>query len=369
MRRAGLIRARGDTASADALWKAVEMAVARDGRPGVRLVYLRDVWNVVATQNIEGNAYVDILRQQADLARLHGEWAYEWYARQDLASRLGERGMPGQAIPEFDRIVEIADSVGIKSFRTQALYRRGRYLRQLGRFVEAESDLVRAVEVGEMGESPYRLAEAYHNLFHLYDNMGRVPAAVQAVDRFVETIGPLRHSPLRMTAWLDAGELRWKVGWHAAANEAFSSAVGVVDEHDEYHNFAGEFFERTGDLASARAYFRRGVVAVGDAARSVRYLSLAGLTRVFLAMGQLDSARVAARAHDAAITGQADTPLVPEVLVLEGKHEEAIQVGEEWMRRRLAGGSPRAIAGWRSSEGAPASGAGRQYGSPDESRR
>jgi len=116
-----------------------------------------------------------------------------------------------------------------------------------------------------------------------------------------------------------------------------------VNEHDEYHNFAGEFFERSGDLALALDYYRRGVEASGGAAVSVRAQNLAGLTRVLLALGQLDSAEVVARAHDAMITHPSDTPLLPDILVGQGRFSEAIQTAEEWMQHRVAGGSPRAI--------------------------
>jgi CHAT domain-containing protein len=208
---------------------------------------------------------------------------------------------------------------------------------------EAETDLLRSVEVAGDGDSPYFLAEAYHNLFHLYDDAALESRAVEYVDRFVETVQPLEHSPLRMTAWLDSGELRWKLGWHAAAFEAYSAAVNVVNEHDEYHNFAGEFFERNGNLALARDYYRRGIEAGGGAAISVRAHNLAGLTRVFLALGQADSAEVMARAHDAMITEPADTPLLPGILVEQGRFGEAIRTAEEWVQHRVAGGSARAI--------------------------
>ena len=344
MRRAGLMRSRGDTVASDALWRAVQVAVQRDGRSGMRLIYLRELDNVVDTRNVVGNVYDDVLRRQADLALAEGAWVYEWYARKALANRLGDQGTPSQAMPEYDRIVVIADSVGVASFLANSFYSRGRYLRRLGRLSEAEADLLRSVEVATGGDSPYFLAEAYHNLFHLYDAAARIEEAARAVNHFVETVQPLYHSPLRMTAWLDSGGFRWKTGWHAAANEAYAAMVAVIDAHDEYHNYAGDFFERTGDLGLARDYYRRGAEADWGAAVSVRALNLAGLTRVFLALGQLDSAEVMARAHDAMIVEPSDPPLLPDILVSQGRASEAIRVSEEWARHRLAGGSAHAIS-------------------------
>lgn len=343
MRRAGLMRSRGDTASADALWRAVQVAVQRDGRPGMLLIYLRALDSVLDTRNTPGNELDVAIYQSADLARSYGAWVYEFYARYTLAMRLTDRGEPLAALPHYDRIVQIADSVGIARYQTRAYYKRGRALSSIGHFTEAESDLLRAVDVGVDAESDYYLAEAYHNLFHLYDGAGRLSEATRAVDNFVQAGRPLRHSPLRMTALLDAGEIRWKLGWHAAADEAFSAAIAVVDEYDEYHNYAGEYFERTGDLESAREYYERGVAAAGKSAISVRSQSLAGLTRIFLAMGQLDSAEVYARAHDEAMTESSGTLLLPEILTLKGEFTEAIHLAESWTRHRIAGGSVQAI--------------------------
>jgi CHAT domain-containing protein len=341
LRRAALILGRGDTVAAEALWMAVAAAMERDGRPGLRLVYLRELDAFVGTSNTPGSPFDEVLREQAELARAHGEWEYEWSGRYTLAMRLTDRGEPLAALGHYDRVVALSDSISIPRRQVQAYYKRGRALRSLGRLESAESDLLRAVVLGRDIESPYYRAEAYHNLFHFYDDSGRASEAGDAVNRFADAVAPLRHSPIRMTAWLDVAGFRWKQGWHAAAREAFLEAVSVVDEYDEYHNYAGAYFERVGDLELARRYYQRGVEAGGLAAEGVRSASLGGLTRVLLATGQVDSAAVVARKHDAAISGPTATPLLPEILMQKGERNEAIQMAEDWVQHRRAGGAAR----------------------------
>ena len=341
MRRAALILSRGDTATAEALRRAIVAAIERDGRPGLRMMYLRELRALVGTSNTPGNPLDDVLRAQAELAREYGEWEYEWAARYGLAMRLTDRGEPLAALGHYDRVVAISDSVDIPLRRAQAYYKRGRALRSLGRFERAESDLMEAVAAGLKAESDYHLAEAYHNLFHFYDDSGRYSAAEVTVNHFADAVEPLRHSPLRLTAWLDVAEFRWKQGWHAAANEAFLEVVSVVDEYDQYHNYAGAYFERVGDLEMARRYYHRGAEASERSAGDLRSASLAGLTRVLLATGQLDSAEVVARRHDNAITALSATPLLPEILMRQGKPEQAIRIAADWAQHRLTGGAAR----------------------------
>ena len=63
----------------------------------------------------------------------------------------------------------------------------------------------------------------------------------------------------------------------------------------------------------------------------------------FLVLGQLDSAEVMARAHDAILVEPSDPPLLPDILMSQGRASEAIRVAEEWARHRYAGGSAHAI--------------------------
>ena len=337
MRRAGMIFLEGDTASAVELRKAVASAVSRDGRPGVRLQYLRErdaplgIWE----SRTEGRPESNLLRL-ADFAQENGAWNDEWQARHSLGMRLSGWGEPLRAIAEFGRAIAIADSVGLPRLQAQSHYKRGRVLGDVNRRAEAEVDLKFAVAVAQASASAYYVAEAWHNLLQMYFDAGRLEDALYAAEKFLEAAEPLKHSPLRWAAHFMAGEVRWKLGWHAAANEAFETAVAVIDEHEENHNYAGEFFERQGDLARAREYFQRGVRAFGGGADYVRAENWAGLARVYLELGQLDSARVAAEAHDSEIRTERAVPLLPRVLAEQGQLEEAVELSSRWAERQLS---------------------------------
>jgi CHAT domain-containing protein/Tfp pilus assembly protein PilF len=336
MRRAGMLFLSGDTAAAVELRRAVAAAVERDGRPGVRLHYLRERDTPLGTWEYrgEGRPETNLIRL-ADFAREHGAWNFEWQARFSLGMRLAGWGEPEQAVEAFSRAIALADSVDVPGLRTRSYYKRGRVLGDLGRRAEAEADLRLAVAISYQTASQYYVADAWNNLVSMYFDAGRLEEALEASERFLEEAEPLRHSPLRWAAHLMAGEVRWKLGWHASANEAFERAISVIDEFEEYHNYAGEFFERQGDLARAREYYRRGVEAFGGGAESVRAQNWAGLARIFLELGEPDSALAAARSHDAEIRWERGVPLLPLVLAEQGRLREAVKSSEEWAQGRL----------------------------------
>jgi CHAT domain-containing protein len=104
--------------------------------------------------------------------------------------------------------------------------------------------------------------------------------------------------------------------------------VEVVDYQERFHYWAGEYFERIGDLSRAVEYYRRGI------RRDPQELSLnlGGLARVFEALGQPDSATAAARAHDSVMSNQLDYPLLPPMLARGGRIAEAIATATAWVR-------------------------------------
>ena len=153
----------------------------------------------------------------------------------------------------------------------------------------------------------YFLAEAYHNLAHVYEGLGRMAEAARTVDRFIELTRPLQHAQPRMMSLHDGGLIRWKAGWPAAAHAAFAEMVRVVDEQERGHHWAGEYFERIGDLPRALLYYRKGAALDLEE----RSLNLAGLARVYQDLGLTDSAEVAARAHDSVMSNQLDVPMLP----------------------------------------------------------
>ena len=339
MRRAGLSLARGNVAGAEGLRRAVQQAVERDGRPGVRFAYLRELDAFTNVPAMMLGSMDALMRARAELAREHGSLLDEWQVRYTLGMRLTNRGEPLAALVELDRAVELADSMGVPGNQIRSLYKRAAAFVRAGRRAEAEHDLLRAVELIPLDGSPYNEAETWHGLLHLYDDDSRLDEALGASDRFVTAAERMPHSPLRMSAWLDAGELRWKARQHAAADEAFRGMVRVVDDFDEYHAYAGQYFERVGSLDAARDYFERGARSSARSADGNRSLNWAGLARVYTALGALDSAEVVARRHDAAVLIHSSAPVLPALLVERGLAEEAAETAGEWARRRLEAGA------------------------------
>ncbi|NNM07067.1 MAG: CHAT domain-containing protein [Gemmatimonadetes bacterium] len=340
MRRAGMAFLRGDTSAAVALRQAVAAAVDRDGRPGIRLAYLYELDGPLGRwEEPAEDSWARPARRLAEFSQEHWAWNYEWQARYALGMRLSDRGEPLLAVQELTRALAIADSVDVASLQAQSYNKRGRALGKLGRWDEAGEDLVRSIDHAVASESPYRIAEAWHNLYQMHHDAGHLLKALEAGDRFLEAADHLIHSSLRWAAHLAAGEIRWKLGWHAAANEAFARAVSVIDDHRECHNYAGDYFERQGNLAKAKDYYGRGTQAYGGAAESVRHLNWAGMVRVYLELGQVDSARVAAAAHDENLAGERAIPLLPWILSREGRTEEGIRIASAWAQRRMEAGN------------------------------
>jgi len=328
------LAASSDSARAPELQRALAAAVTRDGRPGILFLnpdYVR--YLVPSTASL--TAWERAGRERVRLATASRNWWLEWTARRSLGSSLTDAGRPAEALAQLDRAVRIADSVGAAMMQVEAYRFRGRAYAKLGRFGEAERDLRHAIAVGESIHDPYMLAEAWHNLAHVYEGMGRMPDAARAVDQFIELTQPLQHAQPRMMSLHDAGIIRWKAGWPAAANSAFEEMVRVVDQQERGHYWAGEHFEQIGDLTRALHYFQKGA----ELDRGERSLNLGGTARVFRALGQLDSAEVAARAHDSAMSNQLDVPMLPPILAAAGRTVEALEISRSWARKQIAQGN------------------------------
>ena len=317
-----------DTAGARRLTAALLPALARDGRPGLRLIAWELGWTGPWRNQVEIRAYTaagDLHGRCTSLRHL-GKWHLD-------------HGNPAGAMPPLDSAVRLAESAGQPWCQLIARMQRGRAEARLGRTQAAELDLQAALTVGAKAPDAYYLAETWHNLAHLYEGAGRWPEAAAAADSFVALTRPMRYEPLRMMSLHDAGMIRWKAGWHAAAAANFAEMVRVVDDEQNVANYywAGEYFERTGDLARALAYYQAGASrAYGDQDRP-----LAGLVRVFEALGKDDSATRAAAAHDSLIAQWTplEHPLLPRLLSQAGRSAEAVGLAATWAERQLRNGN------------------------------
>jgi CHAT domain-containing protein/tetratricopeptide (TPR) repeat protein len=310
-----------------ALARTLATAAARDPRPGVRLLLLHE----------EGKGEAAI-----QLAHSLGDWFHEWQEARAEGYKKVETGEPAVGLEYLNRAVALVDSVGRAPLQMISYMDRGRAYAKLGQLEPAERDLLHAIALGSAAEEPYYLRESHHNLAHVYESAGRFREAGRAIDQFVR----LSRDPGLDAWWLslhDAGIIRWKAGWHAAARLDFEAMVRAIDQRiretrgeTSGYYYAAEYYERLGDLPRARTYYQAGALAPGN----VDPQNLAGLVRVFERLGQEDSAEAVARSHDANPERwpATETPLLPGVLANRGRYAEAVRLARTWAERQATGG-------------------------------
>jgi CHAT domain-containing protein len=328
----------GDTAGALALHRALRAAVLRDGRPGILIRYLGSVFTWPALSPNDGGPDAVRNRDEAIWERAGDRVTLATELRH-RGKDLIDRGQPARAIPFLSWAIALADTLRNPELQMEVYTYRGRAYCKMGRLAEAERDGLKAVQFSAHAVRRYYKADAWHNLAHTYESEGRWPEASHAADQFVALTRGMP-DPLRITSLSDAGLIRWKAGWHASARAAWEEMVRVTDELQDLNqwNLAAEYFERIGDLTRARIYYLRGLAAYP---RQEGGADLGGLTRVYLQLGQLDSAEVRARAHDthAERWPPRELPLLPDILMRQGKPLEAIRVARDWLERQLRGGN------------------------------
>ena len=321
MDRIGRRLQQGDTSGARGLRDALRAAMDRDGRVGLRAHYDVGICLPTVLKDQEREQ-----RSAVDRSRVKGDWAWAERTLTDCAREYNNRGDPRRALEFIGRAMLLADSVRLPDLHLALYLLRGRAHSMLGRHAQAARDLRRALELGAGAGRLYNVADAHHNLAHAYEGEGRWADASREIDRFVTLARPL-YGGLLFTALIDAGEIRWKAGWHASARPAFEEMVRVVDEERREYYWAGEYYERTGDLQGARRYYEKARAEYGWNSRGQ-----SGLARVYEQLGQMDSAEAVARVHDAqeVLWPPLELPLMPPFLMRRGKTSEAMRVASDW---------------------------------------
>lgn len=305
----------------DSLGAAIRMGeVTRLGRegaePGMRLQYL---------YLLGRRSYRETLR----IARAAGSKDDEYSVLEaEATSRFDVDGNPTTALALLQQVVALSAHLG-PQLQSWAHTRRGRVFLKMGRLQLAKRDLREAIRIAEVIGEPYVLGEAYHNLAHAFEEQGDWLNASRAAERFVVAFRPLPDGG-RVVALRDAAIIRWKAGWHAASQRTFEEMVRAIDERKRDNFWAGEYFEREGDLRRALEYYRRGV------RESEVAQNWAGLARVYDALGIRDSAEIAARRHDALPGIWQDGLLLPKLLARNGRLEEAARLSRKWSSDLLA---------------------------------
>jgi CHAT domain-containing protein len=309
---------------------AIEAAIFRDPRPGIPFSFGRPM----------------PLEDRLRLYRSHRNGIAIWNTVNAEGKDAVERGEVTLGLRYLSRAVAIADSFARPGLQITSYMNRGRAFAKLGQLGAAEHDLLHAIALGPAAEDVYYVYESWHNLGHVYESGGRFLAAARAMDEFVHLTRDM--PPGNDERWMslhDAGTMRWKAGWHAAARKDFEAMILSIDQdsratgHHGSEYFAGEYFERIGDFPRALDRYREGTLDRDP-------LSFAGLVRVYQQLGLEDSAEAAARIHDAERKDwpATESPLLPKVLATKGRLAEALPLARAWAERQVRGGHVHATA-------------------------
>ena len=336
-----------DSAAARQLRRGIGASVARDGRPYLRWLYLESLAN--AMRDAGDIAGMDSLfRERVTIARRAGAVEAECWSLYELGwARLDLSSDPKASLSPLTRSIALAERAGSRYLISVVYARRGRALVKLGDFARAEPDMRKALAATAPHDA-YGLAEAHQSLAQIYEGLGRWPKAVAEADLFRRHARELRttwsDSPMYMMSLRAGGMIRWKAGWHAAARESFESMVRVIDELKHSHYYAGEYYERIGDFHQAMTYYRRGAMRNSS---NDRPLNLAGLVRMYEALGMRDSARAVAERHDQPAYSLGTPRLLPAILLADGRVNEALHLArkdvEEQEAKKSASGTASAM--------------------------
>lgn len=323
---AGVRAADGDSAGARTARRALDDWIARHPSPEAHYESLLARWNAAPVSGDRAD-----FDRAAAIAAAHHAWydlGNQWLW---LAARLLDGGDPAGAVVGARRALAFADSLDWAELRTRSLITLGRAYLKSGRWIDA----LRTLRLARSACDPvdlYQSAEVHHNLAHVYEGMGRMAEAEAEIDRFVSIADSMPNDPVHMISLYDAGVIRWEAGLHAAARVAFDSMVAVIDTRHKNYFYAGDYYERIGDLMRALHYYR--AVPRDNTEEGARALS--GLARVYDALGMPDSAEAAARAHDRDVQTPEEVPLLPGVLARHGHIAEALAIARVWADTQMA---------------------------------
>lgn len=324
------------------------LAAVRRSPPAVPTWYA--LWKI---DGLSGAAIDTVTREAAVIAQRHGAWGDCAYTLYVGGGRHVDRGDPARAVRLLNEALSCAERAA-PYFRAIVGVKLGRAHLKAGDYSAAIAVLQRALPFTRETGTPYYTSEALHNIAHAYEGAGDWERARAAAQGFVAEAEKLERSSQRIISLRDAGIIYWNSDEGVAARRYFDRMVRLVDAEQHEFHWAAEYFERLGDLQRARTYYRKALHEPGDSARK-----FAGLTRVYLALNETDSAEVTARLHDAAHQTPEEVPLLPEVLMRRGKAALAIRGSLEYAKRQAARRNLIGAANAYSQAGALAFGAGR----------
>lgn len=301
----------------------------------------------------------------------------DWLGRLLIASDFGTASYENGQLAQSDRLwnVLLADYAELTWMQGRALQMRGRTHMKAGRLAQAEADLLAARGPTEMSGDSTLLVQIHHNLFHVYEGLGDRQRALASGYAYIESAGDSALVSARMMAHHDVGWYHWRFGEYERARPLLDRMLAIIDTLDSHWHFAGEYYERIGDLDRALYYYdlaarrehgdyrsvaRRAVLAarMGDTTNALRLASLHDqaqgprypeftpqLPGILADFGRLERAAVAAEAATAAARARGQAAAVATLLleragleIRRGRAERA------WLLADSAQISARAVA-------------------------
>lgn len=337
----GLQRA-GDRPAAKREAEKIAREHATDSRPYVRWKLLEQRRSLLERDNANFvQRWRTISAEMRAIARRHHADAFEFEALLVPSIEDVDHGNLVSAIATLGQAIEIATRMKSPDFEMLAYLYRGRAFAAQGKQRAAIADLERSAAAARLLGERYRLAEAYHQMAHAYEARANWAQAIAAADSFVAIAATVRDKSMRMIRLSDAAAIQWKAGYHARANEYSQQMVRTIDADAANYEYAGIYYERIGDLARAKDYYRKTYEAAGSGSAK---LALAGLTRVYEELGFPDSAAISATRHDALVVQPEREILLPRIFARQGRMAEARALAVKWTHLQIARGNPAGTA-------------------------
>jgi CHAT domain-containing protein len=322
-----------DSAGARQAMAALQSEVERDGRPLIRYAWHSS--GLPSLSDAHSAAAAAILALIADRPELRG---LAVGIALSLAAPLIESGRFREALAMLEPHGQYVVSRGMSQFETRLRLLEGRALVRSGDPRGALVPLAQALAAAQrMGHVGY-VADAHHQLTHAHEALGDWRQAARSADQFVAAASRTLDPGMRVISRHDAASVRWRAGWHAAADSLWRLMVRVIEREERHYAYAAEYHERVGNPGRAVEYLRRALEPDAFGVVSDQDVSYAALTRLFLALGQFDSAMVYARQHDALESGHRDR-LVARVHAAAGNADAALASLSEWVPAQLRRGN------------------------------
>lgn len=322
----------------------MEAQARSDGQPHLRWLAAESKRTVVESQREHVSffpLYSGFNAELIALATKHGIKGYAFEAMLRDAAENVDRGDYVRAVQRLNAAVAVAEAAGSEDFKLRGYLYRGRAFVAQGKSAAAISDLLRAVENGRKLRERYRVAEALQFLGRAYVVQGDWRSAVATADSLAAYAPRVRDRSKRMILFYEAGQINERAGFHEKSRRYFEEMVRAIDRDRGNYEYAGEYLERTGDYSRALRYYR---AAYETPLSGSAKLALAGLVRVYSALGFADSAMKMAGLHDALPLNPQYEILLPRLLVRRGRADEAVRLATKWLDLQRSRGNPTATA-------------------------